>query len=185
MLLEARGVVEKAMGKESFEMSGYLVALGELWFHLSRFKEAERVFLEAEEMRRRLFGQAQEHTLGLRHILGYRAIEKVRTWLLEVWTRLGKLWDVERVLRRRLQVATRNEGEDSHRALQGMMQLGRCFMDQKRWEEAEGVYRKAIEARNRGVRFMEDAPQVLVGCVAVCWENMGRGRMRLGCRDGC
>ncbi|CCX29617.1 Similar to Kinesin light chain 2; acc. no. Q9H0B6 [Pyronema omphalodes CBS 100304] len=141
MLLKLRGEVEKAMGKETFEFSGNLLALGELWFHLSRFKEAEMVFLEAVEIRRRLFEEQPEgHILG--HILGKRAIDKVGTWLLEVWTRLGKLWNVEWVLRRRLKAA--EEGEDGHHAMQGMMQLGRCFMDQKRWEEAEGFLRRLL-----------------------------------------
>jgi tetratricopeptide (TPR) repeat protein len=93
----------------------------------AQLHEAHEMMIEVFETRRKKLGR--EH--------GYTLLAQVN--LANIKAALGKLEEADNLIQLSLPIAERNLGPDHHACLWGRCQLGKIWVQQKRWVEAVGL----------------------------------------------
>jgi hypothetical protein len=137
----------RALGDDHPETLATLNAVGDVCWHLQKYPEAERIYLELGQRRTRLLGEEHAETL------------KARWDLASLYLRQKRWAEAERLALATLAVQTRVLGPEHRDTLASLNNLQALYFQQKRFREAEPLANRVFEARRRGLG--DDHPETL------------------------
>lgn len=127
--------LQTELGQE-LELADSLNNLALVYCFANRYEEAERLFLQALDMRKRLLGE--------NHLL----VAKSMSFLAMFYTVQERYQEAERLFLQALDMRMRLLGEDHLLVARSLNNLGMFYTLQERYAEAEPLLRQALEMRN-------------------------------------
>ena len=136
--------------------------LAELYYSQGRYSEAEPLFKQALDLRKR--------TLAENHPLVASSLNS----LAELYRRQGRYSEAEPLLKQALELRKRTLGENHPDVASSLNNLAELYKNQGRYSEAEPLLKQALELRKRTLG--ENHPDVAssLNNLAELYENQGR-----------
>ena len=133
----AAAATREAQGRESAALSESIGKLGAALRYLNRYEEAEPLYVESLEMRRRLFGDRSAEVSASLNNLGF------------LYRHLGRLDEAESALRESLSIRQALMGPDDRRIAITMNNLGSVLYKRGDLTNAEQMFRGSYEMLER------------------------------------
>ncbi len=157
LLIEARGEVDEDVAKQ-------YDSLGQVHEQLQEYDASEASYLKALELRRALFGDADNEDLAMNLVN-----------LANLYVNLGRYEEAEPMLLEGLERLRRLHGEKNEFVAITLNSLGNLMQHLKRYDEAGPYYEQALAAHT--ALLGEDHPYVITDLTNLGWLAMNTGDM--------
>jgi eukaryotic-like serine/threonine-protein kinase len=153
--IKAREILDKGVEKIGKELSDeplvqarLMLTMGNVYWDLGLYREAEPILQQSLATRKRLLGEEDLDTLASMDGLAF------------LYQQEGRAAESEKLYARSLELRLRLQGEQDSGTLKTMSGLAWVYRKQARYAEAEKLYRRVLEARRRAQG--EDDPNTLL-----------------------